>query len=52
MLDVDVLSPFILWPVGIALGGLLFLEVAKRSLRVDRAPRGFDERSNAPPARR
>jgi hypothetical protein len=49
MLDVDVLNPFILWPVGIALGGLLFFEVAKRSLRVDRTPRGFDARSNAPP---
>jgi hypothetical protein len=49
MLDVDVLNPFILWPIGIALGGLLFFEVAKRGLRVDRAPRGFDARSNAPP---
>lgn len=47
MLDVDVLNPFILWPVLIALGGLLFFEVAKRSLRVDRAPRGFDARSKA-----
>jgi hypothetical protein len=47
MLDVDVLNPFILWPVLIALGGLLFFEVAKRSLRVDRAPRRFDARSKA-----
>lgn len=49
MLELNVLNPFILWPVGIALGGLLFFEVAKRSLQVDRAPRGFDARSNAPP---
>jgi hypothetical protein len=39
MLDVDVLNPFILWPIGIAIGGLLFFEIAKRSLRVDPAPR-------------
>jgi hypothetical protein len=26
----EVVSPFILWPVGIALGGLLFFEIAKR----------------------
>jgi len=34
----DVLNPFILWPIGVALGGLLFFEIAKRSLRVDPAP--------------
>ena len=27
----DVVSPFILWPIGMALGGLLFLEITKRS---------------------
>jgi hypothetical protein len=47
MLDVDVLNPFILWPVGIALGGLLFFEIAKRALRVDPAPRGVVARSKA-----
>ncbi len=26
----DVVYPFILWPVGIALGGLLFFEIARR----------------------
>jgi hypothetical protein len=26
----DVVYPFILWPVGIALGSLLFFEIAKR----------------------
>ena len=26
----DVLNPFILWPIGVALGGLLFFEIAKR----------------------
>ena len=25
----DVLNPFILWPIGVALGGLLFFEIAK-----------------------
>jgi hypothetical protein len=47
MLDVDVLNPFILWPLGIALGGLLFFEIAKRALRVDSAPRGVEARSKA-----
>jgi hypothetical protein len=47
MFDVDVLNPFILWPVGIALGGLLFFEIAKRSLRVDPAPRRVEARSKA-----
>jgi hypothetical protein len=47
MLDVDVLNPFILWPVGIALGGLLFFEIAKRSLWVDPAPRRVEARSKA-----
>ena len=45
MLDLDVLNPFILWPVGIALGGLLYFEIAKRSLRVDPAPRRVEARS-------
>ena len=26
----DVLTPFILWPVGLALGGFLFFEITKR----------------------
>jgi hypothetical protein len=43
----DVLNPFILWPVGIALGGLLFFEIAKRSLRVDPPPRRVEARSKA-----
>jgi hypothetical protein len=43
----DVLNPFILWPLGIALGGLLFFEIAKRSLRVDPAPRRVEARSKA-----
>ncbi len=25
----ELASPFILWPIGIALGGLLFFEIAK-----------------------
>ena len=41
----DVLNPFILWPVGIALGGLLFFEIAKHSLRVDPVPRRVEARS-------
>jgi hypothetical protein len=43
----DVLNPFILWPVGIALGGLLYFAIAKRSLRMDPAPRRVEARSNA-----
>jgi len=46
-LMLEVTSPFILWPIGIALGGLLFFEIAKRSWRVDPAPRGVEVRSNA-----
>jgi hypothetical protein len=34
----DVVSPFILWPIGIALGGLLFFEIEKRSWRVIQWP--------------
>lgn len=26
----EVLYPFVLWPVGIAIGGLLFFEIARR----------------------
>jgi hypothetical protein len=44
---VDVVSPFILWPIGIALGGLLFFEIAKRSWRVDLVARGVEARSKA-----
>jgi hypothetical protein len=40
-------SPFVLWPVGMALGGLLFFEIAKRSCRVDPVPRGVEARSKA-----
>jgi hypothetical protein len=43
----DVTSPFILWPIGIALGGLLFFEVAKRCLRVDPPPHYVEARSRA-----
>ena len=43
----ELTSPFILWPIGIALGGLLFFEIAKRGWRVDPAPRGVEVRSNA-----
>ena len=43
----DILNPFILWPVGIALGGLLFFEIAKRSWRVDPAPHSVAARSMA-----
>jgi hypothetical protein len=46
-LMLELTSPFILWPIGIALGGLLFFEIAKRSWRVDRVPRGVDARSKA-----
>ena len=28
----DVLNPFILWPIGVALGGLLFFEIAKHGI--------------------
>jgi hypothetical protein len=41
----DILNPFILWPAGIALGGLLFFEIAKHCLRLDPAPRGVEARS-------
>jgi len=43
----DVLNPFILWPIGVALGGLLFFEIAKHCWRVDPAPRGVEARSKA-----
>jgi hypothetical protein len=46
-LMLDILNPFILWPVGIALGGLLFFEIAKRSWRVDPAPHSVAARSMA-----
>jgi hypothetical protein len=39
-LMLDVVSPFILWPIGIALGGLLFFEIEKRSWRVIQWPAG------------
>jgi hypothetical protein len=41
----DVLNPFILWPIGVALGGLLFFEIAKHCWRVNPAPRAFEARS-------
>ena len=40
----DVLSPLILWPIGVALGGLLFFEIAKHCWRVDPVPRAFEAR--------
>ena len=43
----ELASPFILWPIGIALGGLLFFEIAKYCWRVDPAPRGVEAISNA-----
>jgi hypothetical protein len=43
----DILNPFILWPVGIALGGLLFFEIAKRCWRVNPAPGSVGARSKA-----
>jgi hypothetical protein len=46
-LMLELTNPFILWPIGIALGGLLFFEIAKRSLRVDPMPRGVEARFNA-----
>jgi hypothetical protein len=47
MLDVDVINPFILWPIGVALGGFLFFEIAKHCWRVDSVPRAFEARSKA-----
>ena len=46
----DILNPFILWPVGIALGGLLFFEIAKRCWRVNPAPGsvGAGSKANGP----
>jgi hypothetical protein len=46
-LMLDVLNPFILWPIGVALGGLLFFEIAKHCWRVDPVPRAFEARSKA-----
>ena len=43
----ELASPFILWPIGIALGGLLFFEIAKYCWRVDRLPAGLAARSKA-----
>jgi hypothetical protein len=43
----EFVNPFILWPVGIALGGLLFFEIAKHSWRVDPAPNSVAARSKA-----
>lgn len=43
----ELASPFILWPLGIALGGLLFFEIGKRSLGVDPEPRRVEARSKA-----
>jgi hypothetical protein len=46
-LMLDVLNPFILWPIGVALGGLLFFEIAKHCWRVDPVPRAFEAGSKA-----
>ena len=43
----ELTSPFILWPIGVALAGLLFFEVARHCWRVDPVPRGVEARSNA-----
>ena len=43
----ELTSPFILWPIGVALAGLLFFEIAKHWWRVDPAPRGVEARSKA-----
>lgn len=43
----DLTSPFTLWPIGIALGGLLVFEVARRSLRVDPPSHHVEARSRA-----
>ena len=43
----DILNPFILWPIGVALGGLLFFEIAKHCWQVDPVPRGVEARSKA-----
>ena len=43
----ELTSPFILWPIGVALAGLLFFEIAKHCWRVDPAPRGVEARSKA-----
>jgi hypothetical protein len=57
----DVLNPFILWPIGVALGGLLFFEIAKHCWRVDPVPApsrldqkrsGLNGRPQTLPARR
>lgn len=44
----DVVSPFILWPM--ALGGLLFFEITKRSSRAEQSvvPCRVDARSISP----
>jgi hypothetical protein len=46
-LMLDTLNPFILWPIGVALGGLLFFEIAKHCWRLDPAPRYVEARSRA-----
>jgi len=57
----DVLNPFILWPIGVALGGLLFFEIAKHSggwilcpapSRLDQKRSGLNGRPQTLPARR
>jgi hypothetical protein len=49
-LMLDVVSPFILWPIGMALGGLLFFEITKRSSRAEQSvvPCRVDARSISP----
>jgi hypothetical protein len=44
-LMLEVLNPFFLWPIGVALGGLLFFKIAKHCWRVDPVPRAFEARS-------
>jgi hypothetical protein len=49
-LMLDVVSPLILWPIGMALGGLLFFEITKRSSRAEQSvvPCRVDARSISP----
>jgi hypothetical protein len=49
-LMLDVVSPFILWPIGMALGGLLFFDITKRSSRAEQSvvPCRVDARSISP----
>jgi hypothetical protein len=49
-LMLDVIGSFILWPIGMALGGLLFFEITKCSSRAEQSvvPSRVDTRSILP----